>query len=167
VFDTEADAALTKFKEKIDETRSLILEREDHHYLMMDATLGRVLEHAAKLSLLGAERRSGSYVITQEAVEWGIAVSVHSFNTLIAMIENGIYENYVEEMRARVLGIVEKASNGEWITKSRISKSIKFLTSKQINDHLFKLNEEEVIQIQSTGNRIKIKSNKRKAKKKA
>jgi hypothetical protein len=83
------------------------------------------------------------------------------------MIENGIYENYVEEMRARVLGIVEKASNGEWITKSRISKSIKFLTSKQINDHLFKLNEEEVIQIQSTGNRIKIKSNKRKAKKKA
>lgn len=166
VFDTEADAALTKFKEKIDETRSLILEREDHHYLMMDATLGRVLEHAAKLSLLGAERRSGSYVITQEAVEWGIAVSVHSFNTLIAMIENGIYENYVEEMRARVLGIVEKASNGEWITKSRISKSIKFLTSKQINDHLFKLNEEEVIQIQSTGNRIKIKSNKRKAKKK-
>ena len=167
VFDTEADAALTKFKEKIDETRSLILEREDHHYLMMDATLGRVLEHAAKLSLLGAERRSGSYVITQEAVEWGIAVSVHSFNTLIAMIENGIYENYVEEMRARVLGIVEKASNGEWVTKTRISKSIKFLSAKQLNEHLFKLHEEEVIHIQTKGkNYLLIKSNKRKAKKK-
>ena len=168
VFDTEADAALTKFKEKIDETRSLILEREDHHYLMMDATLGRVLEHAAKLSLLGAERRSGSYVITQEAVEWGIAVSVHSFNTLIAMIENGIYENQIEEMRARVLGIVEKASNGEWVTKTRISKSIKFLSAKQLNEHLFKLHEEEVIHIQTKGkNYLLIKSNKRKAKKKA
>lgn len=168
VFDTAADAALTKFKEKIDETRSLILEREDPHYLMMDATLGRVLEHAAKLSLLGAERRSGSYVITQEAVEWGIAVSVHSFNTLIAMIENGIYENYVEETRARVLGIVEKVSNGEWVTKTRVSKRIKFLTVKQLNDYLFKLHEEEAIQIQSTQkNYLKIKSNKRKAKKKA
>jgi hypothetical protein len=168
VFDTAADAALTKFKEKIDETRSLILEREDHHYLMMDATLGRVLEHAAKLSLLGAERRSGSYVITQQAVEWGIAVSVHSFNTLIAMIENGIYENQIEEMRARVLGIVEKVSNGEWVPKCKISRNIKFLTAKQLTDHLFKLNEEEVIQIQATQkNYLKIKSNKRKAKKKA
>jgi hypothetical protein len=168
VFDTEADAALTEFKEKIDETRSLILEREDPHYLMMDATLGRVFEHAAKLSLLGAERRSGNYIITRDAVEWGIAVSVHSFNTLIAMIENGVYENQIEEMRARVLGIVEKASNGEWAPKWKISKNIKFLTSKQLTDHLLKLYEEEVIQIQTKGkNYLLIKSNKRKAKKKA
>lgn len=168
VFDTEADAALTEFKEKIDATRCLILENEEPQYLMLDATLGRVFEHAAKLSLLGAERRSGNYIITKDAVEWGIAVSVHSFNTLIAMIENGVYENQIEEMRARVLGIVEKVSNGEWVTKSKISKSIKFLSAKQLSDHLFKLHEEEVIQIQATQkNYLKIKSNKRKAKKKA
>ena len=168
VFDTEADAALTEFKEKIDATRCLILENEEPQYLMLDATLGRVFEHAAKLSLLGAERRSGNYIITKDAVEWGIAVSVHSFNTLIAMIENGVYENQIEEMRARVLGIVEKASNGEWTPKWKISKNIKFLTSKQLTDHLLKLYEEEVIQIQTKGkNYLLIKSNKRKAKKKA
>lgn len=168
VFDTEADAALTEFKEKIDATRCLILENEEPQYLMLDATLGRVFEHAAKLSLLGAERRSGNYIITKDAVEWGIAVSVHSFNTLIAMIENGVYENQIEEMRARVLGIVEKVSNGEWVRKSRVSKNIKFLTSKQLTDHLLKLYEEEVIQIQTKGkNYLLIKSNKRKAKKKS
>lgn len=152
VFEADAKALLDRFDDVIFKMRNQCLENEDSsRHAMIQAALTRVFEHVSKLSILTSIRDGKRFVVTPTGVKWAIRVAISSFKMMATAIEGHIFENRTEEMRARVLRIIEKHSKGEWVPKAKIMNSIRFLTNRELNDILFKLHDEGVIQIERRG----------------
>ncbi len=151
-FNEEAHPFFEKFKEKVDRYRDDLAVADDHpHQLQIDAALGRLSENAEKLSLLGGICTVATYEIPLQATQWGIGVALLSFKNLLQMIKEGVYENQTEEYRGRVLNLINKKSKGEWVTKSVVSWSTKFLKSRELTEILHKLKEEGSIEMKERG----------------
>jgi hypothetical protein len=152
VFEAESKEILDHFDNVVLRMRNQCLENEDSaRHIMIHAALTRVFEHVSKLSILASIRDDKRFVVKPVGVKWAIRVATSSFKMMANSIESHIFENRTEEMRARVLRIIEKHSKGEWVPKSKIMNFIRFLTNRELNDILLKLHDEGVIQIERRG----------------
>jgi hypothetical protein len=148
VFDNEAHAYFQKFEQWVQDQRQQAFQKsESLFYARFDSILARLPEHAAKLALLGASKGIANYQITLKSVSWGIAVALLSFRNIVNVVQTSIYENQCEEYRDRVLKIVHTFSKGGWVRKREILRKTYFLKMKELDEILFRLRDEELIEI--------------------
>lgn len=151
-FEKEASDLLKKFSERVKSARERILEQPySTSQEIHGASLTRLVEQAKKLTFLASEKDGSRYVVRENAVVWAISVVLLSYRNMREIIDNNIFENRTEQMRARVLDIIQKASNGKWVPKARTLRNITFLTRRELDDILIKLEEDGMIQIRKEG----------------
>ena len=152
VFENRATELLEQFRASVFESRNrLLAQPETNANTLEGAVLARLFEHVRKLSYLASEKDGSRYVVRENAVVWAISVVLLSYRNMREIIDNNIFENRTEQMRARVLDIIQKASKGKWVPKARTLRNITFLTRRELDDILIKLEEDGMIQIRKEG----------------
>ncbi|GAO97667.1 hypothetical protein Cva_00303 [Caedimonas varicaedens] len=148
VFNNEAHAYFQQFEQWVQRQRHQAFQKSESLFCArFDSLLARLPEHATKLALLGASKGMANYEMTLKSVAWGIAVALLSFKNIVNVVQTSIYENQCEEYRDRVLRIVHSFSKGEWVRKREILRKIRFLKVRDLDDILFRLQDEERIEI--------------------
>ena len=152
VFESGASELLKQFGARVKQARESVLDKPySGSQEIHGASLTRLAEQAKKLSYLASMKDGSRYVVHENAVAWAISVVLLSLKNMREIIENNIYENRTEQMRARVLNIIRKRSNNKWISKEWALRGITFLTRRELDDILIKLADEGMIQIQAKG----------------
>ena len=151
-FEKEAADLLKQFRERVNAARDRILAQPySTSQEIHGASLTRLFEQAKKLTFLASEKDGCRYVVRENAVRWAISVVLLALKNMREIIDNNIYENRTEQMRARVLKIIQKVSKGKWISKEWALRNITFLTRRELDDILIKLEDEGMIQVQTKG----------------
>lgn len=152
VFEEKAAALLSQFKINVFNARNRLLEQSESKSNMLEgAVLARLFEHVSKLLFLTSVKEDARYVVHEASVSWAISVVLLSYRNMREIIENNIHENRTEQMRDRVLKIIQKVSKGKWVPKSRALQDITFLTRRELDDILIKLADEGMIEIRQKG----------------
>ena len=152
VFEEEAAERLAQFKKSVFEARNHLLAKPMLKETILKGTvLARLFEHVRKLTFLASEKEGSRYVVRKAAVEWAIGIGLMSYKNMKEIIETSLHENRTEQMRFRVLEVIRKSSKGKWIPKGVTLRNITFLTRRELDDILLKLEDEGMIHIQKRG----------------
>jgi hypothetical protein len=152
VFESGASELLKQFRDHVNRARDRVLDQPySTSQEIHGASLTRLFEHAKKLAYLASVKDGARYVVSHEAMAWAINVVLLSHRNMREIIDNNIHENRTEQMRDRVLKIIQKVSKGKWVPKARTLQYITFLTRRELDDILIKLADEGMIEIRQKG----------------
>ena len=152
VFESGASELLKQFGARVKQARESVLDRPySGSQEIHGASLTRLVEHAKKLAWLASVKDGARYVVSHDAMIWAINVVLLSHRNMREIIENHIHENRTEQMRDRVLKIIQSVSKGKWVPKSKALQNITFLTRRELDDILIKLADEGMIEIRQKG----------------